>query len=104
MSALSTLAMIVYLMVAHALGLDPRAAGVFLGGTIHDVAQVVGAGYSMSQETGDVATLVKLLRVAMLLPVIVFAVTLTRRREGETVGPRPPLLPGSPSPLPSWSR
>ena len=92
-SALSTLAMIVYPMLAHALGLDPRTAGVFLGGTIHDVAQVVGAGYGMSQETGDVATLVKLLRVAMLLPVIVFAVTLTRRREGEAGGPRPPLLP-----------
>ena len=48
-SALSTLAMIVYPMIAHALGLDSRAAGVFLGATIHDVAQVVGAGYSMSQ-------------------------------------------------------
>jgi uncharacterized integral membrane protein (TIGR00698 family) len=92
-SALSTLAMIVYPMLAHALGFDARTAGIFLGGTIHDVAQVVGAGYGMSQETGDVATLVKLLRVAMLLPVIVFAVTLTRRREGEAGGPRPPLLP-----------
>jgi uncharacterized integral membrane protein (TIGR00698 family) len=92
-SALSTLAMIVYPMLAHAFCLDPRAAGVFLGGTIHDVAQVGGAGYSMSQETGDVATLVKLLRVAMLLPVIVFAVVLTRRRDGEPGGPRPALLP-----------
>src|SRR4029078_9922368 len=46
-----------------------------------------------SQKTADVATLVKLLRVSMLLPVIVFAVTLTRRREGEAGGPRPPLLP-----------
>ena len=51
---------------------------MFLGATIHDVAQVVGAGYSMSRETGDVATLVKLMRVAMLLPVIVFAVMFTR--------------------------
>ena len=41
---------------------------------------MVGAGYSMSHETGDVATLVKLMRVAMLLPVIVFAVMLTRAR------------------------
>jgi len=92
-SALSTLAMIAYPMVANVFGLDARAAGVFLGGTIHDVAQVVGAGYSMSQETGDVATFVKLMRVAMLLPVIVFAVMLTRRRAGEAAGPRPPLLP-----------
>jgi len=94
-SALSTLAMIVYPMIAQALGLDPRAAGVFLGATIHDVAQVVGAGYSMSAQTGDVATVVKLMRVAMLVPVIVFAVMFTRARVAEQgVGKRPPLLPG----------
>ncbi|HEY1091468.1 MAG TPA: putative sulfate exporter family transporter, partial [Burkholderiaceae bacterium] len=95
-SALSTLAMIVYPMLAQALGLDPKAAGIFLGGTIHDVAQVVGAGYSLSHETGDVATLVKLMRVAMLLPVIVFAAMLTRARNkesGAVSGERPPLLP-----------
>ena len=62
--------------------------------TIHDVAQVVGAGYSVSQETGDVATLVKLMRVAMLLPVIVVAVMLTRApRRRRSAGKRPPLLP-----------
>jgi len=95
-SALSTLAMIVYPMIAHALGFDARAAGVFLGGTIHDVAQVVGAGYGMSHETGDVATFVKLLRVAMLLPVIVLATMITRARsrdDSQAFGPRPPLLP-----------
>ncbi|MBI5255575.1 MAG: putative sulfate exporter family transporter [Burkholderiales bacterium] len=101
-SALSTLAMIVYPMVARALGLDARGAGLFIGGTIHDVAQVVGAGYSLSHEAGDVATFVKLMRVAMLLPVIVFAVMLTRRAVGAgggagaggaPAGPRPPLLP-----------
>ncbi|MGH6623676.1 MAG: YeiH family protein, partial [Burkholderiaceae bacterium] len=95
-SVLSTLTMIVYPMLAKAIGLDPRLAGIFLGATIHDVAQVVGAGYSMSQETGDVATVVKLMRVAMLLPVIVFAVVLVRARAsntGEASGPRPPLLP-----------
>lgn len=93
-SALSTVAMIVYPMIAQWAGLDPRAAGVFLGATIHDVAQVVGAGYSMSRETGDVATLVKLIRVATLVPVIVFAVMITRSRADEAGGPRPPLLPG----------
>lgn len=93
-SALSTLSMIAYPMLAHALGLDDRAAGVFLGATIHDVAQVVGAGYSMSRETGDIATFVKLLRVAMLLPVIMLAVAVTRsRRASNGEGKRPPLLP-----------
>jgi uncharacterized integral membrane protein (TIGR00698 family) len=95
-SVLSTVSMIAYPMLAHAFDLDPRLAGIFLGATIHDVAQVVGAGYSMSKETGDVATFVKLMRVAMLVPVIVFAVMLTRARTrdgGQAAGPRPPLLP-----------
>jgi uncharacterized integral membrane protein (TIGR00698 family) len=92
-SALSTLVMVVYPMLARALGLDPVSAGVFLGGTIHDVAQVVGAGYSLSQETGDTATVVKLMRVAMLLPVIVCAVIISRRQGESASGKRPPLLP-----------
>jgi uncharacterized integral membrane protein (TIGR00698 family) len=93
-SALSTVVMVVYPMLAHALGLDARAAGIFFGATIHDVAQVVGAGYSVSSEAGDAATLVKLMRVAMLVPVIVFAVMLSRAHTAEAGGPRPPLLPG----------
>lgn len=93
-STLSTLAMIAYPMLATALGLDARTAGVFLGATIHDVAQVVGAGYSLSRETGDVATVVKLMRVAMLVPVVVFAVLFTRAGARTAQGPKPPLLPG----------
>ncbi len=96
-STLSTVAMIAYPMIVRALELDPVQAGVFLGGTIHDVAQVVGAGYSISRETGDAATLVKLMRVAMLLPVIVVAVMITRLGLGDVKGEgsdaRPPLLP-----------
>ena len=59
---------------------------MFLGGSIHEVAQVVGAGYSMSRETGDVATVVKLMRVAMLLPVIICAAMITRAQR-QTVRP-----------------
>ncbi len=92
-SALSTLAMIIYPMIAQWLELSPQAAGVFLGATIHDVAQVVGAGYSMSTETGDTATVVKLMRVAMLLPVIVCAAMITRMQGVDSGGERPPLLP-----------
>ena len=92
-SVFSTLAMVAYPMVVRALHLGPQQAGLFLGGTIHDVAQVVGAGYSMGQEVGDTATLVKLLRVAMLLPVILFATLLTRSQHAPGTT-RPPLLPG----------
>jgi uncharacterized integral membrane protein (TIGR00698 family) len=92
-SALSTLAMITYPMIARLFGLSPQEAGLFLGGTIHDVAQVVGAGYSMSLETGDAATVVKLMRVAMLLPVILSAAMVTRMKGKDAGGARPPLLP-----------
>lgn len=96
-SALSTLAMVFYPILSNALGFDTRMAGFFIGGTIHDVAQVVGAGYSLSQETGDLATLIKLMRVAMLLPVIAVASWLGQRefsRAGAVAASsRPPLLP-----------
>ena len=96
-STLSTLAMVLYPMLTSALGMGPTAAGYFIGGTIHDVAQVVGAGYSLSHEAGDAATLVKLMRVAMLLPVIVLAALLTRRHLAANAEAgrhqRPPLLP-----------
>ncbi|WP_374299773.1 YeiH family protein [Ferrovibrio sp.] len=70
-TALSTLAMIVYPLLAKTLGLDETAAGVLFGATIHDVAQVLGAGLTVSPQAGDVATFVKLVRVACLLPVVV---------------------------------
>jgi uncharacterized integral membrane protein (TIGR00698 family) len=92
-SVLSTLAMVAYPLIAQAAGLPAQAAGVFLGATIHDVAQVVGAGYAMSPATGDTATVVKLMRIATLLPVIVCAALLTRRSDANEAGPRPPLLP-----------
>jgi uncharacterized integral membrane protein (TIGR00698 family) len=93
-STLSTIAMIAYPMIVQSLHLDAQQSGVFLGGTIHDVAQVVGAGYGMSRETGDTATVVKLMRVAMLLPVILAATLITRaQRSDDTDTKRPPLLP-----------
>lgn len=92
-TALSTVAMILYPMLAAMLGLDAHRAGLFLGATIHDVAQVVGAGYTMSDETGDTATIVKLIRVTMLAPVVLIA-TLVIRRRSDGIGQGLPLLPG----------
>ncbi len=97
-SVLSTLAMMLYPMLTQALAMTELQAGLFIGGTIHDVAQVVGAGYSLSQTTGDAATLIKLMRVAMLLPLIVLAISFARLHErgqqrDTTVGSVSPPLP-----------
>ena len=77
---LSTVAMVLYPLVVRALGLPPALGGLFLGGTIHDVAQVVGAGYTIDPATGDAATIVKLFRVTMLT-VVVAGVSLAFRAE-----------------------
>jgi len=88
---LSTVAMIVYPLVVRMAGFDASAAGIFLGGTIHDVAQVVGAGYIISPEAGANATYVKLLRVAMLLPVVLGLSFAFRASRGSVRGT--PLVP-----------
>lgn len=90
-TTLSTIAMILYPLLVKALGLDDRAAGILLGGAIHDVAQVVGAGHLISEEVGAVATYVKLLRVAMLIPVVMAIAWFFR---GEAVSGSRPKLPG----------
>lgn len=69
-NALSTVAMLAYPPLCLWLGYDARDTAILLGATIHDVAQVVGAGYSVSPETGNGAVIVKLFRVFLLLPVV----------------------------------
>ena len=69
-NALATLAMLIYPPLCILLGFDAQTTGVMLGGTIHDVAQVVGAGYAVSVPVGNTAVIVKLFRVFLLLPVV----------------------------------
>lgn len=98
-TTLSTMAMIGYPVISQLLALDASDAGIFLGGTIHDVAQVVGAGYLLGEQAGNTATFTKLLRVAMLVPVVmVMALLVARRHPAESPesglkASRPPLLP-----------
>ncbi|MEX3010446.1 YeiH family protein [Hoeflea sp. TYP-13] len=94
-TVLSTIGMIVYPILTETLRFDDWIAGVFLGGTIHDVAQVVGAGFSVSEQTGEVATVVKLIRVAMLTPVVLVISFLVRSyaERGRADGNQPPVLP-----------
>ena len=69
-TVLSTIAMVVYPFALQMLEIGPLLAGIFIGATIHDVAQVVAAGMIFGPEAGDVATVVELFRVALLLPVV----------------------------------
>ena len=63
---LSTVAMVIYPLLSKFLEMPDIVSGYLMGSTIHDVAQVVGAGYSISEEAGIIATFVKMIRVATL--------------------------------------
>ena len=89
-TTLSTVAMIVYPVIIEYLELNEQMAGFVLGATIHDVAQVVGAGYSISDPVGETATIVKLMRVSCLPLVLIVVLMMTGTKgEGSSVG-----LPG----------
>jgi len=67
-----TLSMFLYPVLYHAgwLSLDTQALGIYIGGTVHEVAQVVGAASNIDPATTEVATIVKMTRVALLVPVL----------------------------------
>lgn len=87
---LSTAAMLGYPITAHLMGLGNEAAGFVLGSSIHDVAQSLAAGYSYSPGAGEVATVVKLGRVALLAPLVVLLAALLPRHDRLV---RPPPVP-----------
>jgi len=66
----SALAMTLYPVLAAQLGLSDAQAGFLIGASIHDVAQAIGGGFSFSAPAGEVATIVKLTRVALLAPML----------------------------------
>ncbi|MBI3696630.1 MAG: putative sulfate exporter family transporter [Acidobacteria bacterium] len=62
------------------LHLDDQPFGVWAGTSIHAVPQVVAAGFAYSQKAGTLATLVKLVRVALLAPMVFLLAALYARR------------------------
>lgn len=57
----------------------PTDFGVYVGSTIHEVAQVVAAGFSISTAVGETAVIVKLTRVMLLAPVLLLLLAWLRR-------------------------
>ncbi len=90
-NALSTLAMILYPLICVWLEFDRQTTGVMLGATIHDVAQVVGAGYAVSETAGNTAVIVKLFRVLLMLPLVLVIGWLFARRAVATAATKIPI-------------
>ena len=85
-TVLSTIAMVVYPFILQMLDIGFMDAGIFIGATIHDVAQVVAAGMLFGPEAGDISTVVKLFRVALLLPVVLVISLFFSSQSSEKVG------------------
>ncbi len=91
---LSTVVMVIYPTLHDALRFSLFEMGVFLGGAIHDVAQVAGAGQTMGPQVLSDAIITKLLRVAFLLPAIA-GIAWWVAKGGESAGdarPSPPVF------------
>jgi uncharacterized integral membrane protein (TIGR00698 family) len=70
-TGLGTIAMVSYPMIPSLLPLNPQVFGLWCGASIHEVAQVVAAAFQHSAVSGEVATITKLSRVLLIVPLII---------------------------------
>ncbi|HEY8194446.1 MAG TPA: YeiH family protein [Hyphomicrobium sp.] len=75
-----SIAMFVYPLLPGLLHLDAHAFGLWVGASIHEIAQVIAAAYQDGQQAGEAAAIAKLSRVAMLAPVVIFLGVMAARR------------------------
>ena len=89
-TTIGAIAMVLYPIIVQTIELTPQQAGYFLGGAIHDVSHVAGAGFALSEAVGVEAMTVKMVRVAMLIPIAWCFLMLFNRSTGSTQSLRPP--------------
>jgi uncharacterized integral membrane protein (TIGR00698 family) len=77
---LGTLGIVLYPLLHRVLGVSDFVYGVWDGASLHEMAQVVAAGFGVSEEAARVATVVKLARICLLAPVVVGLGWWLRRR------------------------
>ena len=78
---LGSIGMVVLPFLLMRTGFTTTQAGLLLGGSLHSVGNVAGAGYSMGSEVGEASITIKLARVALLSPALIFFKFLIHRQE-----------------------
>ncbi len=86
-----TVAMLAFPALGGVFALDQHQFGLWSGAAIHEVAQVVGAGFQYGDNAGDVSVIAKLSRVAMLAPMMFAIAWLARLRGSDTAATRAPV-------------
>jgi uncharacterized integral membrane protein (TIGR00698 family) len=77
----NVVAVFIFPWIGHALGLTQTGFGLFAGTAINDTSSVVAAGYTYGNAAGDYATVVKLTRTIMIVPVALGFVALMMIRK-----------------------
>jgi len=95
---LGTIGIVVYPLIGHGLGMSDFLYGVWDGASLHEMAQVVAAGFGVSDEAARVATVVKLARITLLAPVVFWLAWSLRRQAGAAAGGAAPAARVSPVP------
>jgi uncharacterized integral membrane protein (TIGR00698 family) len=79
---LGTVGIVIYPVIARAVGMSDFVYGVWDGATLHEMAQVVAAGAGVSEPSKIIATAVKLARICLLAPIVIYLGWYVRRRFG----------------------
>lgn len=87
-----TLAMFIYPLLGHAFGMNHYAYGLYAGSTIHEVAQVIVAGRTFSEEAANYAVIEKMIRVILLAPFLFVLSWWLRARMESATHTRTPLV------------
>ena len=76
----------IYPLLAH--WFTPESYGIYIGSTMHEVAQVVAAGHAVSPETESAAVIAKMLRVMMLAPFLILLAARVKQLAPTNAGQR----------------
>ncbi|OFI05899.1 hypothetical protein CLOACE_14440 [Clostridium acetireducens DSM 10703] len=76
------IAVFIFPPLGHLLGFSDKAFGLWAGTAINDTSSVVAAGYAFSNAAGEFATIVKLTRATMIIPIsLIFAFVELRKKK-----------------------
>lgn len=76
-----TVSLFLYPLLYPLLGFDAQQFGIYIGSTVHEVAQTVAAGKAVSEETATNAVIVKMIRVMLLVPFLLLLSVWQAKRE-----------------------
>lgn len=82
----NVIAAFLFPFLGHVLHMNDYHFGLWAGTAINDTSSVVAAGYSFSNEAGNLAVIVKLTRTLMIIPVTLVLALLTAKRDSHTGG------------------